>query len=839
MLNLQELNEAQREAVTCIDAPSLVIAGAGSGKTRVLTYKIAYLLEQGYKPWNVLALTFTNKAAREMQQRIAKQVDPQLAGQLWMGTFHSIFSRILRIEAAQLGFSSNFTIYDASDSKSLVKTILRELNLDEKVYKPATVCNRISEAKNGLVFPNQYRMDASLQSRDFQSKMPALGEVYLRYMQRCRLSDAMDFDDLLLYTYYLFEQHPDVLKKYQERFHFVLVDEYQDTNYAQHRIVWQLTQERQRVSVVGDDAQSIYSFRGANIDNILQFQQMYEGARLFKLERNYRSTQTIVNAANSLIAHNRGQIHKDVYSEKVEGRKINLYNVQSDYEESIVVSHRIEALHQKDHIPYADIAILYRTNSQSRSLEEQIRKLGIPYRIYGGLSFYQRKEIKDVIAYLRLTLNPRDEEALKRIINYPARSIGDTTVNKVLQCASQHSVSPWQVIMDAPTYDLSVNKGTLGKLQQFATMIQGFHAEIQTSDAYTLARRVVQESGVAADINKGHEPDDVSRQENLQEMLDSIASFVQERQEEDKGFYLSDYLQEVALVSDLDETDAKEEAQRSGMDPDDKITLMTVHSAKGLEFRVVFVVGLEEELFPNQMALQEGNRGLEEERRLMYVAMTRAEEQLYLSTARSRFRFGKTEVSNPSRFLREIDSQYLYSGSPATSSRSSIDSRPSADLPFGSSGSPFGSSSGSPFGSPSRSSFGSSRMGMSGASYGSSERSSSRSNVSNPSSANQFPPSVWGKTLKRVSSLPKTGSAPASSTPVSSVPSGGAPAQAPTGSSSGGALQVGSVVQHSRFGRGTVLSVEGTGLDAKATVEFDNVGKKQLLLRFAKIDVIS
>ncbi len=800
MIDLQELNEAQRAAVTCIDAPSLVIAGAGSGKTRVLTYKIAYLLDQGYKPWNVLALTFTNKAAREMQQRIARQVGPELAGQLWMGTFHSIFSRILRIEAASLGFTSNFTIYDASDSRSLVKTILRELNLDEKVYKPATVCNRISEAKNGLVFPDQYRNDASLQNRDYQSKMPAIGEIYLRYMQRCRLSNAMDFDDLLLYTFYLFDHNPEILAKYQERFHFVLVDEYQDTNYAQHRIVWQLTQQRQRVSVVGDDAQSIYSFRGANIDNILKFQNMYQGACLFKLERNYRSTQTIVNAANSLIAHNRGQIHKDVYSEKSEGRKIGLFNVQSDYEESIVVSHRIEALHQKDHIPFADMAILYRTNSQSRSLEEQIRKLGIPYRIYGGLSFYQRKEIKDVIAYLRMALNPHDEEALKRIINYPARGIGDTTLNKVLRAASQYGISPWLVISEPQRFQLDVNKGTLTKLENFATQIQRYHADIQTVDAYTLARRIVQESGVAADINHGHEPDDVTRQENLQEMLDSIAGFVQERREEGHGVLLSDYLQEVSLLSDLDDAATSGHETSAAADPEDKVTLMTVHSAKGLEFRVVFVVGLEEELFPNQMALQEGARGLEEERRLMYVAMTRAEEQLYLSTARSRFRFGKTEVSTPSRFLNEIDSHYILSG---------------------------GGHGGTQRQSPSAQA----RGGALG---------------DGPSVANQFPPSVWGKTLRRVSSLPPVARTVSPASPAQPPHTSVGSTHSPSGTGSGmptssgnRAIQVGSIVQHSRFGRGKVLTLEGSGLDAKATVEFDNVGRKQLLLRFAKIDVIA
>ncbi len=869
-MDLSLLNEAQQQAVTCIDSPSLVIAGAGSGKTRVLTYKIAYLLEQGYQPWSILALTFTNKAAREMQSRIAKQVDATLASSLWMGTFHSIFSRILRIESAAIGFTSDFTIYDAADSKSLIKTILRELNLDDKTYKPATVCSRISDAKNRLVFPDTYRMNATATERDSRDRMPAMGEIYMRYMQRCRLSNAMDFDDLLLYTFYLFEKNPDILKKYEEKFEFVLVDEYQDTNYAQHRIVWQLTQHRQRVCVVGDDAQSIYSFRGANIDNILHFQEMYNGARLFKLERNYRSTQNIVNAANSLISHNRGQIRKESYSEKIEGKQIRLFNVQSDFEESIVVSHRIQSLHQRDHYDYSDIAILYRTNSQSRSLEDALRKISIPYHIYGGMSFYQRKEIKDVIAYLRLALNPRDEEALKRVINYPARGIGDTTLMKVLHSATMYSVSPWQVIMSPESAQLDVNKGTLGKLTKFAEMIMGFHACVETDDAYTLAKKIVNEAGVTADINSGHEPEDVTRQENLQELLDGIAAFVQERQEEGSEFKLADYLQEVSLVSDLDSDDKDSD----GQDANDKVTLMTIHSAKGLEFRIVFVVGLEEELFPSRMAMDEGIRGLEEERRLMYVAMTRAEEQLYLSTAKSRFRYGKTEMSSPSRFLKEIDSQYISSDSSASSSGSSLfgSSFGSRNPSFGSftrndsssrnssSSSLFGSNGGNSSSryagsnasssrysgsgnnaSPSRysgsgnnPSSGYSDSGnnsSSGYSGGNSSSSSSASKTGGPvGGASAIPPSLWGKTLRRVGSIP---------TPPSSTPSNhsSGPAQSAQNSASG-ALAVGCIIEHSRFGRGKVISIEGSGLDTKALVEFDNVGRKQLLLRFAKFNVI-
>lgn len=778
MVNLSELNESQQLAVTCIDSPSLVIAGAGSGKTRVLTYKIAYLLEQGYQPWNILALTFTNKAAREMQQRVARQVSPELANNLWMGTFHSIFSRILRIESQQLGFTANFTIYDAADQKSLIRSIIREMGLDDKQYKPGTVCSRISDAKNRLIFPNQYMADPSIRERDDQQKMSAIGQIYLRYMQRCRLSDAMDFDDLLLYTFYLFDKHPDVCQKYEGKFHYVLVDEYQDTNYAQHRIVWQLTQHRQRVCVVGDDAQSIYSFRGANIDNILHFQEMYKGARLFKLERNYRSTQNIVKAANSLISNNRGQIHKEVYSEKADGQKIQVFNVASDYEEAILVASRIGLLHHRYHIDNNDIAILYRTNSQSRSLEEALRKQNIPYRIYGGLSFYQRKEIKDVVAYLRLSLNPRDEEALKRIINYPARGIGDTTLQRILTNASSANVSPWQVIMDPDSFQLNVNNGTKAKLLHFSELIQKFHAQTASTDAFTLARTIVFDSGVAADINKGTEPDDVSRQENLQELLDGVAAFVQEQEESGSSTLLTDYLQQIALVSDLDESDDKK-AANGAESQDDKVTLMTVHSAKGLEFRVVFVVGLEEELFPNQMALQEGLRGLEEERRLMYVAMTRAEEQLYLTTARSRFRFGRTETSNPSRFLKEIDRRFLSTGPSAMEEASTY--KPT-----------FTKLQGRPF------------------------------DAGNYQPSTPIKPVIPPKARPLSSLSARTASPSQPSAQQADIP----------------ALKPGNMIEHSRFGIGVVESVEGSGIDTKATVKFDNVGTKQLLIRFAKIKVI-
>lgn len=846
---LNDLNESQRAAVECIDAPSLVIAGAGSGKTRVLTYKIAYLLAQGMKPWNILALTFTNKAANEMKQRIARQVGDELASGLWMGTFHSIFSRILRIECQSIGFTSDFTIYDATDQKSLVKSIIREMGLDDKTYKAGLVTNYISQAKNHLITPEQYANDVEIRKRDMSSKVPATAQIYTEYMKRCRLSNAMDFDDLLLYTYYLFFHHPEIAEKYEQRFEFVLVDEYQDTNFAQHRIVWLLTQHRQRVCVVGDDAQSIYSFRGANIENILTFQEAYNGAKLFKLEQNYRSTQNIVAAANSLIHHNMGQIHKDVFSRKAEGQLIQVFTTQSDYEESYVVSRTIQSLHGRDHVEYSDVAILYRTNAQSRSLEEALRKDGLPYCIYGGLSFYQRKEIKDVIAYLRLAVNPRDEEALKRVINYPARGIGDTTLRKVLECASQHAVSPWNVICDPVKYELGVNRGTVDKLTRFAMQIDSFANMARTTDASTLAFHIVRESGVANDINSGHEPDDVSRQENLQELVDGISSFVESRREEGASCLLTDYLQEVSLLSDLDED------KNTG--DDSKITLMTIHSAKGLEFRVVFVVGLEDDLFPSQMAKEEGQKGLEEERRLMYVAMTRAEERLFLTHAKSRYRYGKTEMSSPSCFLREIDPRYLKvnSSSQPSSSTSS---------PFGSKRhSLFGDDDGPAiFGHSQRrpSSFSDSSSRSSSSSYSSSGASSSASSSSS-AAASQFPPSVWGKTLRRVSSTSGSGAsgqsssyaqsasasqtaASISSTGVSASSTGASTgstgastgAQATMGASSG--LAVGKHVEHARFGRGEVLALEGTGMDAKATVRFDNVGTKQLLLRFAKVQVI-
>ena len=647
---LQQLNDSQRDAVLYCDGASLVIAGAGSGKTRVLTYKIAWLLEQGMKPWQILALTFTNKAAREMKERIGRLVGDEHARYLQMGTFHSVFARILRAEADKIGYSSNFTIYDQTDARSLVKAIIKELGLDDKVYKPSSVADRISMAKNHLLLPQQYAQSAWA-SDDAQQKRPQVSNIYIRYAERCRQANAMDFDDLLVQTWLLFHHHEDIRQKYVEKFQFVLVDEYQDTNYAQQAIVYQLTKERQKVCVVGDDAQSIYSFRGANIDNILNFQSQYQNARLFKLEQNYRSTQLIVQAANSLIRRNERQIPKNVFSKNEHGERLQLKPAYSDKEEAIIVTQDIKRIRRQDHCAWSDFAILYRTNSQSRSFEEQMRKDNIPYRIYGGLSFYQRKEIKDVIAYFRLIANPDDEEAFKRIVNYPARGIGDTTVGKIVQTAQTYGVSLWQVIKEPVLFPMEVSKGTMTKLQNFRELIEGWITRLDTEDAYTLGHDIIMNSGISKDIYSGRNPEDISRQENLEEFLSGMQDFVESRREEDLAdqFFLPDFLQEVALLTDLDSDDG---------DSNDKVTLMTIHSAKGLEFPTVFVVGLEENIFPSPMCTN-SMRELEEERRLLYVAITRAEKHCILTCAQNRWRYGRMEYDTPSRFIHDIDPELL------------------------------------------------------------------------------------------------------------------------------------------------------------------------------------
>ena len=774
---LEQLNQGQREAVTYCDGPQLVIAGAGSGKTRVLTYKIAYLLaNHAYQPWNILALTFTNKAAREMKERIGRLVGQEQARYLQMGTFHSVFARILRAEADRIGFNSNFTIYDQSDSRSLVKSIIKEMQLDDKTYKPASVADRISMAKNHLLLPQQY-MVSSWAADDAQKKRPQVGNIYNRYVERCRQANAMDFDDLLVQTFLLFKNHEDIRQKYVERFRYVLVDEYQDTNYAQQEIVLQLTCEHGRVCVVGDDAQSIYSFRGANIDNILNFQKQYEGSRLFKLEQNYRSTQLIVKAANSLIRKNERQIHKDVFSENEEGERLTLKPAYSDREEAIIVCNDIKRIRRQDQAQYSDFAILYRTNAQSRSFEEQMRKDGIPYRIYGGLSFYQRKEIKDVIAYFRVVSNPNDEEALRRIINYPTRGIGDTTVAKIVETANLHHVSLWSVIQQPIVFDLQLSKGTLNKIDAFKQLVEGWTMRINQEDAYVLGHSIIMESGISKDIYGSNNPEDLSRQENLEEFLSGMQDFVESRKEEDRGdeIALSDFLQEVALLTDLD-SDGDEEQP--------KVTLMTVHAAKGLEFPTVFVVGLEENIFPSPMCTG-SMRELEEERRLLYVAITRAEKHCILTCAQNRFRYGKMEYDTPSRFIKDIDPRLL-----KVEGGTGIPGLPKSS----------GMSSSSSMSSPT--------------SY------TSRTNYSRPV---QNPRPVATQFIADVKPrlVPVRKEAPA---PQSSIGDIG--------------LKEGNIIEHQRFGIGTVVKVEGSGENTKATVNFKNAGTKQLLLKFAKYTII-
>lgn len=800
---IEELNESQRDAVLYNDGPSLVIAGAGSGKTRVLTYKIAYLLENGYDPWNILALTFTNKAAREMKERIARQVGEKRARYLWMGTFHSIFSRILRAEARHIGFTSQFTIYDTADSKSLLRSIIKEMALDEKTYKPGTVMARISNAKNHLVSPSGYASNQEAFREDQSARMPAMRDIYLRYWERCRQAGAMDFDDLLVYTYILFRDFPDVLARYREQFRYVLVDEYQDTNYAQHSIVLQLTKENQRVCVVGDDAQSIYSFRGADIDNILYFTKVYPNTKVFKLEQNYRSTQTIVCAANSLIEKNERQIRKEVFSEKEKGEAIGVFQAYSDVEEGEIVVNRIASLRREKEYGYSDFAILYRTNSQSRVFEEALRKRSMPYRIYGGLSFYQRKEIKDVIAYFRLVVNPNDEEAFKRIINYPARGIGETTVGKIISAATANNVSLWNVLCEPLSYGLEINKGTHNKLQGFRELIEGF-IHMQTDDitknAYDMGTEIIRQSGIMNDVCQDNSPENLSRKENIEELVNGMNDFCAVRQEEgNTNVSLTDFLSEVSLLTDQD-------SDKEG--DGEKVTLMTVHSAKGLEFRNVFVVGMEENLFPSGMA-GDSPRAMEEERRLFYVAITRAEEHCFLSFAKTRFRYGKMEFGTPSRFLRDIDTCFLHLPQEAGLSRQ-VDE-------------------------------GVQRF----------RRERQKVQLINPS----IPPRNLKKVSDAVSPMASASSvaSAASGSPVASAAFGSSGSSAASGSSASSTsyaatktgtgtpviVSPGQQIEHERFGLGEVLKVEGNGDNAKATIRFKNAGEKQLLLRFARFKVVS
>ena len=779
---IEELNEGQRNAVLYNDGPSLVIAGAGSGKTRVLTYKIAYLLENGYQPWNILALTFTNKAAREMKERIARQVGPERARHLWMGTFHSMFLRILHVEAGHIGFTSQFTIYDTADSKSLIRSIIKEMGLDEKVYKPGMVQARISNAKNHLVSPAGYANNKEAYEGDRAAKVPALRDIYQRYWERCRRADAMDFDDLLFYTFLLFRDHPEVLARYQEQFRYILVDEYQDTNFAQHSIVLQLAKNHQHVCVVGDDAQSIYSFRGADIDNILYFTKVYPDTKVFKLEQNYRSTQTIVRAANSLIEKNQWQIRKEVFSEKEKGEAIGVYQAYSDVEEGDIVVNKIAELRREKRYAYSDFAILYRTNAQSRIFEEAMRKRSMPYRIYGGLSFYQRKEIKDVIAYFRLIVNPNDEEAFKRIINYPARGIGDTTVGKIIAAATGHNVSLWTVLCEPLAYGLNFNKGTVGKLQAFRELISAFITDAAEKNAYEIGADIIRQSGIINDVCQDNSPENLSRKENIEELVNGMSDFCAQRQEEGKpNVLLGDFLSEVSLLTDQD-------SDKDG--DDEEITLMTVHSAKGLEFKNVFVVGMEENLFPSGM-VGDSPRALEEERRLFYVAITRAEEHCFLSYAKTRFRYGKMEFGSPSRFLKDIDIRFLRLPQDAGMFRR-VEEEAAA----------FRRENARGF-APDRED----------APYGGKERVSVRPKQ-------QIIAPTVPRNLKRV--------APSANTASTSPSAGG----------SANCVQQGQLIEHERFGLGEVLKVEGEGDNAKATIRFKNAGDKQLLLRFARFKVI-
>lgn len=646
---LEDLNNSQREAVMYNAGPSLVIAGAGSGKTRVLTYKIAYLLKMGIPAYRIMALTFTNKAAREMKERIIQLVGEEKAHYLWMGTFHSIFLRILRAEASHIGFTSNFTIYDTDDTKSLLKNIVKQMQLNDKTYKPNVLYAHISRAKNNLISPESYVRDTNQAYVDRKEGIPRMGEIYAEYMRRCQQSNIMDFDDLLYYTNWLFKHEPEILARYQDKFDYILVDEYQDTNMSQDLIVKNLVQPHQRICVVGDDAQSIYSFRGACIDNILKFEKIYPSTHIFKLEQNYRSTQTIVNAANSLIWKNEFQIKKRVFSQKDVGEPLHVIKASTDREEGDKVAYKIIQLTRFDNSSYSDIAILYRTNAQSRTIEESLRKNGIPYVIYGGQSFYQRKEIKDALAYMRLTINPQDEESLRRIINVPARGIGDTTINKLWDAARTHGTSAWNVLQQPLQYGVTINNGTQRKLSQFHEMIRVFQEQQSTLNAYELAQEIVKTSGLGAALLAEKDDESLNRYDNLQELMSGIHEFMERQQEigiEEAD--LSHFLGEVSLMTDMDET--KE-------DNTERVTLMTVHAAKGLEFKNVFIVGLEENLFPSLRS--ESDAELEEERRLLYVAITRAEQRCYLSFSSSRFRNGKTEFASPSRFLDDIDRKYL------------------------------------------------------------------------------------------------------------------------------------------------------------------------------------
>lgn len=761
---LEKLNTEQRKAVEATEGPTMVIAGAGSGKTRVLTYRIAHLINKGVDSFNILALTFTNKAAREMRERISSIVPKGESKNIWMGTFHSIFARILRVEADKIGYPNNFTIYDTTDSKNLIKDIVKGMNLDEKLYKPAIVYGRISSAKNNLISAKAYKNHPEIQSDDSMSGRPHIGDIYMSYSQRCFKAGAMDFDDLLYKTNVLLRDHPDVLHKYQHRFQYILVDEYQDTNYSQYLIVKKLAALNENLCIVGDDAQSIYGFRGANIQNILNFKNDYPDYKMFKLEQNYRSTQNIVKAANSIIVNNKDQIKKEVWTDNDKGEQIKVLRTLSDGEEGRQVASALFDAKMSKQVPNKEFAILYRTNAQSRAMEEALRKMDIPYKIYGGLSFYQRKEIKDLISYFRLCVNPSDEEALKRVINYPARGIGKTTIEKVVVAAGAKEKSLWEVIKDPDAAELSVNAGTKTKLRDFVTMIESFKVMMATADAYDLAHHIAKSSGILKEHYADKTPEGISRYENLQELLNGIKEFADKANAEGADdVSLGAFLQDVALLTDADEE--KNE---------DVVSLMTIHSAKGLEFEYVFVTGLEENLFPSQLSL--GSRPeLEEERRLFYVAVTRAKTKLWLTYALSRYRWGNLISCEPSRFIEEIAEQYL--DQPMNVERSYSDYE--SDLPFDA---------------------------------------PAPRKTSKPKTSSVTVPKTRGKLVRSSTAMEK----PVQSATLEDLAD----------------LDVGAQVAHQRFGKGEILEISGKFPDQKAKVRFEGVGEKQLLLKFAKLEIL-
>lgn len=787
---LKSLSPNQLAAVEYTDGPELIIAGAGSGKTRVLTYKIAYLLQKGLAPWSILALTFTNKAAREMKSRVAELVGEDRARYLNMGTFHSVFLRILRAEAEAVGLQRNFSIYDDGDSRGVVNSIIKEMQLDDKQYKASAILGRIGAAKNSLVTPDVYMSDPHLMERDKVSSMPKLGQIYAMYAARCKAANAVDFDDMLLFTYKLFADNPQIAKKYAERFCYVLVDEYQDTNYAQQAILTLLTKEQRNICVVGDDAQSIYAFRGANIDNILKFQSIYEGARLFKLEQNYRSTQTIVKAANSVIVNNQRQIRKEVFSENGDGEKVHLNIAYSDREEASVVCNEIRRLHNRYGVAYRDIAVLYRTNAQSRLFEEELRRQDTPYRIYGGMSFYQHKEIKDVIAYFRLVANPNDEEALKRVINYPKRGIGDTTISKLIAASRACNVSLWDVVGNPSMYNAGVSAGTEKKVLGFYYLIDEFIRDNRTVDAYALGKEILEKSGLKFELAADKSMEGAERQENIEEFMSGLHDFVDTKREEgyEDEVYIANFLQEVALLTDSDEDNDNDEEASSN----ERVSLMTIHASKGLEFNSVFVVGLEENIFPSPRACS-SIRELEEERRLLYVAITRAEQRCFLSCAKSRYQYGSMMFNEPSRFLKEIDKQYLV-----------VEGNVAGFKSPGSQSQPFTSR-------PQSQSFPS--------------RPQSQSYREAPQ-RNPFQSTVPSG-FRRVPTAPQRFQTSASAQRTQA-----------SASSQRQTIHTGARVEHQRFGLGTVVAVEGVGENEKATIEFQNAGTKTLLMKFARLTVL-